>query len=81
MTDIKANKTGKRFTGTVVSDKMDKTRVVLVESFQKHPKYGKFIKSNKRIKAHDEANATHMGDKVTITECRPISRDKNFIIS
>ena len=72
---------GRTFTGIVVSDKMDKTRVVQVESFSKHPKYGKFLRTSKKFKAHDEANATHTGDKVTIIECRPISKDKHFIIS
>ncbi|HEY4483476.1 MAG TPA: 30S ribosomal protein S17 [Candidatus Paceibacterota bacterium] len=72
---------GRTFTGVVVSDKMNKTRVVKVDSFAKHPKYGKFLKTSKKFKAHDEANATHTGDTVTIIECRPISRDKHFLIS
>ena len=74
------NKGGRTFTGVVVSDKMDKTRVVRVQSFEKHAKYGKFLKKSKKFKAHDETNATHTGDKVTIQECRPMSRDKHFII-
>lgn len=80
------NKEGKKiskktFQGTVVSDKMNKTRVVLVERFAKHPKYGKFIHTSKKYKAHDPENRTKVGDKVTIEECRPISRDKHFLIS
>lgn len=73
-------KSGRTFEGIVVSDKMDKTRVVRVESYAKHAKYGKFMKRSKKFKAHDETNATHTGDKVTIQECRPISRDKHFRI-
>lgn len=78
MSDDKKNK--QVLSGTVVSDKMDKTRVVLVERFSKHPKYGKYIHSSKKYKAHDAENRTHVGDKVTIVECRPISRDKHFEI-
>ncbi|HEY4504411.1 MAG TPA: 30S ribosomal protein S17 [Candidatus Paceibacterota bacterium] len=70
----------KKLEGIVVSDKMNKTRVVQVESFRKHPKYGKFIHTNKKYKAHDSENKTKMGDKVTIEECRPISKDKHFVI-
>ncbi|HEY9582830.1 MAG TPA: 30S ribosomal protein S17 [Candidatus Paceibacterota bacterium] len=70
----------RRFSGIVVSDKMDKTRVVAVEDYKKHPKYGKFIHTSKKYKAHDGANVTHIGDKVTIEECRPISKDKHFVI-
>ena len=66
--------------GVVVSDKMDKTRVILVADFTKHPKYGKFIHSSKKFKAHDPENRSKVGDKVTIEECRPISKDKHFII-
>ena len=71
---------GRTFTGVVVSDKMNKTRVVKVESFSKHPKYGKFLRTSKKFKAHDEDNATKVGDKVIIVECRPMSRDKHFVI-
>ena len=82
MPNLGTKKTGGRtFTGIVVSDKMNKTRVVKVDSFSKHPKYGKFLRTSKKFKAHDETNVTHTGDKVTITECRPISKDKHFIIS
>lgn len=74
------NKTKKRLSGVVVSDKMDKTRTVLVTRFVKHPKYGKYLKKSKKFKVHDEENATHEGDKVTVEECRPISKDKHFRI-
>ncbi len=64
--------------GVVVSDKMDKTVVVSVSRFVKHPKYGKFYKINKKYKAHDEENRCKTGDKVEIIETRPISKDKKF---
>jgi small subunit ribosomal protein S17 len=66
--------------GVVVSDKMDKTVVVEVQRYFKHPKYGKYIKSKKRYKAHNEDNDLRTGDKVEIVETRPISKDKNFYI-
>ncbi len=69
---------GKSLQGVVVSDKMDKTVVVSVSRFVKHPKYGKFYKVSKKYKAHDEGNAFHTGDKVEIIETRPISKDKKF---
>ena len=73
-----ATKMVKRFSGVVVSDKMKDTVVINVARFVKHPKYGKFMKRNKNIKAHDAGNTKKIGDKVTIEECRPISKDKNF---
>jgi len=66
--------------GTVVSDKMDKTRVVQVKSISKHAKYHKIIRSATRFKAHDEKNVTKEGDVVRIMETRPISKDKRWII-
>ena len=78
ITKTKEVKAAKKFSGTVVSDKMADTVVVNVARFVKHPKYGKFMKRNKNIKAHDAGNTKKIGDKVTIEECRPISRDKNF---
>lgn len=63
-------------TGIVVSDKMDKTVVVRVESKVRHPLYGKIIRSTKKFKAHDEENQAKMGDKVLIMETRPLSKDK-----
>ena len=64
--------------GIVVSDKMDKTIVVSVSRFIKHPKYGKYYQRNKKYKAHDEDNKYKIGDKVEIIETRPISKDKKF---
>ena len=69
---------GKILKGVVVSDKMDKTVVVSVSRFVKHPKYGKFYKINKKYKAHDAENKYKVGDKVEIIETRPISKDKHF---
>jgi len=68
----------KILSGTVVSDKMKDTIVVLVERYEKHPKYGKFIKQRKKFKAHDAGNTAKIGDKVQIVETRPISKDKSF---
>ena len=64
--------------GRVVSDKMDKTRVVLVERKLKHPRYGKVIKRGKKYKFHDEKNESHKGDLVRIIETRPLSKDKRW---
>jgi small subunit ribosomal protein S17 len=64
--------------GVVVSDKMDKTRVVLVTRYEQHPKYKKYIKRNKRYKVHDPENAFHTGDRVRIEACAPIARHKAF---
>jgi small subunit ribosomal protein S17 len=64
--------------GRVVSDKMDKTIVVLVETYKKHPLYGKRVKYSKKFKAHDENNQAKIGDIVRIMETRPLSKDKRF---
>lgn len=64
--------------GNVVSDKMDKTIVVAVETFITHPLYKKQLKKTSRFKAHDENNECRTGDKVKIMETRPISKDKNW---
>ena len=65
-------------TGQVVSDKMDKSAVVLVERRVKHPLYGKFIRRSTRFHIHDENNDCKQGDRVTIQQCRPISRTKSW---
>jgi len=67
-------------TGTVVSDKMDKTRLIKVEWTAIEPRYGKILKHNTRIYAHDEKNQTHIGDKVQVIETRPISKNKRWKI-
>tara|TARA_Y100001949_G_scaffold172657_1_gene177051 strand:+ start:176 stop:436 length:261 start_codon:yes stop_codon:yes gene_type:complete len=68
----------KTLTGTVVSDKMNKTAVVLLERKVKHPKYGKYIKKSTKYKVHDQDNACKIGDVVKITEVRPISKNKSW---
>ena len=68
----------KSIVGTVVSDKMDKTVVVLVSMKKKHPIYGKYITYTKNYKAHDEKNDCIVGDTVRIVETRPLSKDKYF---
>jgi small subunit ribosomal protein S17 len=65
-------------TGRVVSNKMDKTITVLVERVVKHPVYGKYIKRSTKMMAHDEQNVCMEGDMVTITSCRPLSKNKTF---
>jgi len=75
--EIKKNN-GKVLKGVVVSDKMNKTIVVSVSNFIKHPKYGKYYKVSKKYKVHDEENKYKTGDKVEIVETRPISKDKKF---
>lgn len=67
--------------GIVVSDKMTKTVVVAVESRIRHPLYGRIVRRTRRYKAHDEEGQFHLGDRVEITECRPLSRDKSWRVS
>ena len=64
--------------GRVVSNKMDKTVSVLVERRVKHPVYGKFVKKSTKVLAHDEQNQCNEGDTVSITSCRPLSKNKTF---
>lgn len=68
----------KTIIGTVVSDKMDKTIVVAVETFETHPIYKKRFKKTTKFKAHDEKNECGIGDKVKIMETRPLSKDKRW---
>lgn len=65
-------------TGKVVSDKMDKTIVVIIETSVKHPLYKKIIKRTLRLKAHDENNECVIGDKVKVMETRPLSKGKRW---
>ncbi|BBO85551.1 30S ribosomal protein S17 [Desulfosarcina ovata subsp. sediminis] len=67
--------------GTVVSDKMDKTAVVQVERLVKHPLYKKYIRRRNKFAAHDKDNHCNIGDKVMITESRPISKQKRWRVS
>ena len=66
--------------GRVVSNKMDKTITVAVERKVKHPIYGKFIKRTTKLHAHDETNQCNEGDVVTVRECRPLSKSKNWTL-
>ncbi len=69
---------GKTRVGTVVSNKMDKTVIVAVETLVKHPKFLKYIKRTKKFFAHDEKNVCSVGDKVKIVETRPLSKNKRW---
>ncbi|WP_188208001.1 30S ribosomal protein S17 [Alkalibacillus aidingensis] len=71
-------KSRKVYSGRVVSDKMDKTITVLVETYKFHPLYGKRVKYSKKFKAHDENNQAKTGDVVRIMETRPLSASKRF---
>ncbi len=66
--------------GVVVSDKMDKTVVVLVERLVQHVQYKKYVKQRKKYKAHDPENRCKTGDVVTIVETRPLSREKRWLV-
>ncbi|HHY22239.1 MAG TPA: 30S ribosomal protein S17 [Bacilli bacterium] len=68
----------KVYVGRVVSDKMDKTITVLVETYKKNRLYGKRVKYSKKFKAHDENNSAKIGDIVKVMETRPLSKDKRF---
>jgi small subunit ribosomal protein S17 len=68
----------KRLVGTVVSDKMDKTVVVRVDTLVRHPQYHKFVNRSTKFKAHDGENACGVGDRVQIVESRPLSKDKRW---
>lgn len=81
MSEQQSEMNGRALTGTVVSDKMNKTVTVLVERKVKHPLYGKIIRLSKKYHAHDENNEFHPGDIVVIEECRPISRTKTWNVS
>jgi small subunit ribosomal protein S17 len=70
----------RKLQGIVVSDKMQKTRVVAIDRQKKHPRYEKFYTVTERFKAHDEKNEYKMGDKVVIQETRPISKGKRWTI-
>ena len=67
--------------GYVVSDKMNKTVVVVVEDHVKHPKYGKVLRRTKKYKAHDEQNACGVGDRVLLMETRPVSATKRWRVA
>jgi small subunit ribosomal protein S17 len=68
----------KKLVGRVVSNKMNKTIAVEIERLVKHPRYGKFIRRTTKLLVHDEKNESREGDTVSIAECRPLSRRKNW---
>lgn len=80
MSEQNAEKKVKTMTGTVVSNKMDKSIKVLIERKVKHPLYGKFIKKSTKLLAHDEENICAIGDEVVIAECRPLSKNKSWTL-
>ncbi|WP_404368002.1 30S ribosomal protein S17 [Marinobacter sp.] len=75
-----ATKTARTLSGKVVSNKMEKSIVVLVERQVKHPLYGKYLKRSTKIHAHDENNQCNIGDIVTIEETRPVSKTKSWAL-
>jgi small subunit ribosomal protein S17 len=77
MTEQKVERTVQ---GVVVSDKMNKSAVLLVERKVKHPVYGKYIKLSSKMHFHDEKNEAHTGDTVSIKSCRPLSKTKTWIL-
>ena len=74
------SETARTLTGTVVSNKMNKTISVSVERLVKHPTYGKYVRRTTKLLAHDENNESRAGDTVAIAECRPLSRHKAWIL-
>ncbi|MEQ8485334.1 MAG: 30S ribosomal protein S17 [Pseudomonadales bacterium] len=72
--------TGRTVTGTVVSDRMDKTITVLVERRVQHPVYAKIVRRSSKLHAHDENNECRIGDTVTVSECRPLSKTKTWML-
>ena len=74
----RAKSTKRTLVGVVVGDKMDKTRVVVVERRLSHAKYGKYMTRRAKYKAHDEKNEYRVGDRVEIVESRPLSREKRW---
>ena len=66
--------------GKVISDKMNKSVVVVMERYVKHPLYGKFVKRSKKYHVHDESNECRVGDTVTFKECRPLSKSKHWTL-
>lgn len=74
------NKVQRTIVGRVVSDKMDKTVSVAIERLIKHPIYGKFIRRTTKVLAHDANNECKSGDRVSISECKPISKNKSWAV-
>lgn len=80
MNKTNENKDTRTLSGRVVSDKMNQTVSVAIERRVQHPVYGKYIRQTSKVLAHDETNQCRAGDKVTIAECRPISKSKSWRI-
>jgi small subunit ribosomal protein S17 len=72
--------TGRTVTGTVVSDRMEKTITVRIERRVQHPVYAKIIRRSSKLHAHDENNECRIGDTVTVIECRPLSKTKTWML-
>ena len=81
MSEDQTTSNGRRLTGRVVSDKMDKTVTVQVERMVPHPLYGKFVRRSTKYHAHDENNECHTGDTVLIEESRPYSKHKSWKVA
>ena len=77
---VRAKSGKKEFVGIVKSDKMDKTIVVSVQTTTLHPLYKKYVVRSKKVKAHDEKNEAKIGDRVRVVECRPISKEKCWML-
>jgi len=75
-----SNDSGSSISGTVVSNKMDKSITVLIERQVKHPIYGKFMRKSSKVHAHDENNECNIGDSVTVKACRPLSKTKAWVL-
>lgn len=80
MSEAQARNVRKTRVGTVVSDKMDKTRVIAFQRLVRHPLYGRIQRRTVKFKAHDEHNEAQVGDRVRVMETRPLSRDKRWRI-
>ena len=80
MSEVKTEKVARTVSGKVVSNKMDKSIVVLVERRVKHPMYGKYVKRSTKLHAHDANNECQPGDEVTIKEVAPISKTKSWTL-
>lgn len=74
------NSNPRTVSGTVVSNRMDKSITVLIERRERHPVYGKYVRKSKKLHAHDAENACNIGDTVTVVECRPISKTKTWML-
>ncbi len=81
METVQGSKNKQSLQGVVKSDKMDKTIVVEITMRKLHPLYKKYVTRSKSIKAHDEKNEAHAGDTVRVVECRPLSRDKRWMLA